>query len=153
MGNMGHSMGGGGMLNQGMGMNNNMCVPNQGQGMNQGGNFGQSNGQGMGRGMDQGANFDGQGMNQSDNFDGHDNKSEEERARMLRELKEDIARQEREAKQLEASLMDPSKRKSDTDDLVSHGENKRTNSLKDCSGACGRVGNTKTIIHPKLRHI
>lgn len=133
---------GGGGRNSG----NNMGMPNQGQGMNQSGSFGQSShgvnqgGNFDGQSMNQGGNFagqsNGQGMNQIGNFDGqfdggNDSKSEDERARMLRELKEDIARQEKEAKQLEASLMDPGKRKNDADDLVSHGEKKRTKKAED----------------------
>lgn len=108
MGNMGGgnnmgSMGGGnmGMSNQGMNMNNMG-----------GGNMGMSN---------QGGNFDGQGN--SGNSQG---KSDDDRARMLRELKEDIARQEREANELEASL-DP-KRKNDDD---SQGETKRAKRASD----------------------
>jgi hypothetical protein len=89
--NMGDNMGGGG---------NTMGMSNQGMNMN---NMGMSN----------------QGMNQGQG--GNSGKSDDERARMLRELKEDIARQEREASELEASL-DPSKRKNDDD---SQGESKR----------------------------
>ncbi|KAL7506723.1 hypothetical protein ACHAXN_004886 [Cyclotella atomus] len=100
--NMGNNMGGGG---------NNMGMSNQGM-----------NGQGMDM-NNMGMSNSNQGTNQGGNFDGQENsgKSDDERARMLRELKEDIARQEREASELEASL-DPSKRKTDDD---SQGDSKR----------------------------
>jgi hypothetical protein len=99
---MGNNMGGGG---------NNMGMSNQGM-----------NGQGMDM-NNMGMSNSNQGTNQGGNFDGQENsgKSDDERARMLRELKEDIARQEREASELEASL-DPSKRKTDDD---SQGDSKR----------------------------
>lgn len=111
------NMGGGGGSTGGGNNMANIGMPNMNQGMNMNnmggmGNEGATNNQGRGQSSDHGGNFDGQkGAGKSD----------DERARMLRELKEDIARQEREANELEASL-ESSKRKNDDD---SQGDGKR----------------------------
>jgi len=114
-----NSIGGGGGNSLG-----NIAMPNQGQGVNIN-NMSYFNMSNEGRGMNQGGGENIISQKSNGSAAANDTKTDDERVRMLRELKEDIARQEREASELEASI-DASKRKNDIGGGDGQSENKRS---------------------------